>query len=131
MRKLALYVFILFGLVLCATQGNAEDLKGRVKKAVAKSTLDQPGTKPFHLKAVLAPSRERDNGSGRTGTVEIWWRSPSEWRREVSCPIFHQMQVVNGDHVWQKNDGDYFPNWLRQTAVELIDPLPRLQEALS
>jgi hypothetical protein len=131
MRKSALYVFILSGLVLCATQGNAEDLAGRVKKAVAKSTLDQPGTKPFHLKAVLTPSRERDSGLGMTGTVEIWWRSPTEWRREVSCPIFHQLQVVSGGKTWQKNDGDYFPEWLQQTAVELIDPLPKMQDALS
>lgn len=131
MRKIALCVFILLGLVLCVTQGNTEDLAGRVRKAVAKSTLDQPGTKPFHLKAILAPSYARDSGSGRTGSVEIWWKSPTEWRREVSCPIFHQVQVVNGDRVWQKNEGDYFPEWLQETAVELIDPLPKLQEALS
>jgi len=131
MRKIALYVSIIFGLVSYATLGNAEDLAGRVKKAVAKSTLDQPGTKPFHLKAELAPSRERDNGSGRTGTIEIWWKSPTEWRREVSCPMFHQVQVVNAGKTWQKNEGDYFPEWLQQTAVELIDPLPKLDDALS
>jgi hypothetical protein len=131
MRKIALYVFIVFGLISYATLGNAEDLAGRVKKAVAKSTLDQPGTKPFHLKAELAPSLSRDNGSGRTGIVEIWWKSPTEWRREVSCPIFHQVQVVSGGRIWQKNDGDYFPEWLQETAVELIDPLPKLQDALS
>lgn len=130
MRKIALYVFILYGLALCATHGNAEDLAARVKKAVAKSTLDQPGTKPFHLKAELAPSLARDSGSGRSGTVEIWWKSPTEWRREVSCPIFHQVQVVSGGKIWQKSDGDYFPEWLQETAVELIDPLPELQEAL-
>jgi len=131
MRKVALCVLILIGLVLCASLGNAEDLAGRVKKAVAKSTLDQPGTKPFHLKAELAPSYPRDSESGRTGTVEIWWKSPTEWRREVSCPIFHQVQVVNGARIWQKNDGGYSPQWLQQTAIELIDPLPKLQEALS
>ena len=109
---------------------HADDVAKRVKKAVAESTLDQPGTKPFHLKAALAPSRPRDNGSGRTGTVEIWWKSPTQWRREVTCPIFHQVQVVNGDQLWQKNDGDYFPDWLRQTATELIDPVPNLQDVL-
>jgi len=109
---------------------HADDVARRVKKAVAESTLDQPGTKPFHLKATLAPSRQRDNDSGRTGTVEIWWKSPTEWRREVSCPVFHQVQIVQGDQIWQKNDGDYFPDWLRQTAVELIDPVPNLRDVL-
>lgn len=131
MRNFVCYFFIVFGLILCAAPGNSEDLAKRVKKAVAESTLDQPGTKPFHLKADLAPSRERDSGSGRTGTVEIWWKSPTEWRREVICPIFHQVQVANAGKTWQKNEGDYFPEWLQQTAVELIDPLPKLDDALS
>ena len=52
---------------------HAENSVGRVKKAVERVTLDQPGTKPFHLKAVLAPSFARDKDSARTGEVEIWW----------------------------------------------------------
>jgi hypothetical protein len=132
MRKATIFAFLFFGL-LCLPLANAEDLADRVKKAAAESTLDQPGTKPFHLRAELTPSYARENAPDRTGTVEIWWKSPTEWRREVSCPIFHQVQVVKGSNIWQKNDGDYFPDWLRETAVKLIDPLPRpeLQEALS
>jgi len=122
--------FTLLAICLVGTQAHAGDQAGRIKKAVHRSTLDQPGTKPFHLKAVLAPSRARDNDSGRTGEVEIWWKSPTEWKREVRCPIFHQVQVVNNGQVWQKNEGDYFPEWLRQTAVELVQPIPRLDEVL-
>jgi hypothetical protein len=33
----------------------ADDSEKLVKKAVERSTLNQPGTHPFHLKAVLAP----------------------------------------------------------------------------
>ena len=33
----------------------AEDMVGKVKKAVERTTLDQNGMAPFHLKAVLAP----------------------------------------------------------------------------
>lgn len=121
---------ILFALCLSGARARAEDQAGRIKKAVQKSTLDQPGTKPFHLKALVAPSYARDNNSGRTGEIEIWWKSPTEWRREVRCPIFHQTEVVNDGQVWEKNDGDYFPEWLRETAVELVQPIPRLQEVL-
>ena len=53
--------------VASATLMRAEDLTGQVKKAVEKSTLDQQGTKPFHLKASYAPSLERDKDSHRTG----------------------------------------------------------------
>jgi hypothetical protein len=106
------------------------DDAGRVKKAVGQVTLDQPGTKPFHLKATLAPSRNADSGSGRTGEVEIWWASPTKWRREVRYPEFHQILVVNGAKEWQKNEGDYFPEWLREIAVALIDPVPLLDHVL-
>lgn len=109
---------------VCSTTAHSEDIVKRVQKAVTISTLDQPGTHPFHLKAVLAPSLDRDNDSGRNGTVEIWWKAPGEWRREVSCPQFHQVQIVSGGQTWQKNDGDYFPNWLREVADALIRPVP-------
>jgi len=102
----------------------AEDLSGPIRKTVEKSTLDQPGTKPFHLKAAYAPSFERDKASNRVGEVEIWWQSPSKWRREVSAPGFHQVAIVNGDRQWQKNDGDYFPEWLRELAVAIVRPVP-------
>lgn len=107
-----------------------KDPAGLVKKAVERSTLDQPGTKPFHLKAVLAPSFSRDQGSNRTGEVEIWWVSPTQWRREVRSPDFHQVDIVNGAQEWQKNEGDYFPEWLRELATELVEPVPDLAQVL-
>lgn len=110
--------------------GHSENIQSKIEKAVKKSTLDQSGTRPFHLKATLAPSFERDNGSGRTGEVEIWWESPTKWKREVRSPEFHQVKIVNGDHEWQKNEGEYFPDWLRNIAVELVDPIPSLPQVL-
>jgi hypothetical protein len=108
----------------------AENTVGAVKKAIEHITLDQPGTKPFHLKAAVAPSFARDKDSGRTGEVEIWWKSPTRWRREVHSPEFHQVEIVDGPHDWQKNDGDFFPEWLREIAVELIRPVPPLDQVL-
>jgi hypothetical protein len=112
------------------TLAHAEDLAKEVKKAVERSTLDQPGTKPFHLKAILAPSFERDQESGRTGQVEIWWESPTQWKREVRSPEFHQIEIVNGTRDWQKNEGEYFPQWLQETAIELIKPVPPIEQVL-
>jgi hypothetical protein len=117
-------------LLLFFVPSHAEDISGKIKKAVERVTLDQAGTKPFYLKATLSPSLERDKDSGRSGSVEIWWMSPTHWRREVRSPEFHQLEVVDGDHDWQKNDGDYFPEWLRQVAIELIRPVPALDDVL-
>src|SRR5271157_325466 len=117
-------IVVITALVVFPAFSHAENLVGQVKKAVERITLDQPGTKPFHLKAELAPSFERDKDCGRTGTVEIWWQSPARWRREVRSTEFHQIEIVDGDHDWQKSEGDYFPEWLREMAVALIRPIP-------
>jgi hypothetical protein len=82
------------------------------------------------LKAVLAPSLTRDQGSNRTGEVEIWWVSPAQWKREVRSPEFHQIAIVNGSQEWQKNEGEYFPEWLREVSVALIEPVPSLDQVL-
>jgi hypothetical protein len=123
-------IAVLAAMTVWSTIGRAENLAKEVKTAVERSTLDQPGTKAFHLRALLAPSFERDKESGRTGEVEIWWASPTQWKREVHSPEFHQIEIVDGDHNWQKSEGDYFPQWLEQTAVELIKPVPPLNEVL-
>ncbi|UWZ82222.1 energy transducer TonB [Occallatibacter riparius] len=130
MRKSWAFLLLLCTLA-CAPQGRAEDTVKRILKAVEQCTLDQRGTPPFHLKATLAPSSERDKDSGRTGEVEIWWRSPDQWRREVRSPEFHQVQIVNGSKIWQKDEGDYFPEWLRETADAIVRPVPMSDDLLA
>jgi len=125
--KTIIFIAIILGSI---TNCFGEDPASIIKKAVSKCTLNQNGTKPFHLRATLAPSRERDNDSKRTGEIEIWWKSPTQWRREVSSPGFHQIAIRNERKEWQKNEGDYFPEWLRQTAVALIEPVPFLEKVL-
>lgn len=122
--------FLAIAILTLSAVAAAEDDVTRVKKAVERSTLNQPGTPPFHLLAVLAPSRDSDRDSNRTGQVEIWWSSPTVWKREVRSPEFHQIMIVNGDKEWQKNEGDYFPEWLRETSVALIEPIPSLNLVL-
>jgi hypothetical protein len=117
-------------MMACSVMGYAENPAKEIKKAVERSTLDQPGTKPFHLKASLAPSLERDKDSGLTGEVEIWWASPTRWRKDLRSPEFHQIEIFDGVRDWQKNEGDYFPYWLQQSAEELIRPVPPLKEVL-
>ena len=48
----------------------------------------------------------------------------------MRSPEFHQIDIVNGSHEWQKNEGDYFPEWLREISVALISPVPSLAEVL-
>jgi len=130
MRKLRKVMVLVLGMLAFSVLGHADDVKKVVKKAVERCTLNQDGTKPFHLKAVLASSLDRDRGSNRTGEVEYWWASPTQWRREVRSPEFHQIAIVNRGKEWQKNEGDYFPEWLRETSVALVEPVPSLEAVL-
>ena len=123
-RFLFASALLFFLCVPAAVTATAQDPSSLVKKAVEKSTLDQQGTRPFHLKATCAPTNVRDNDSHRTGEIEIWWQSPTKWRREVRSPEFHQIAIVNGSHRWQKNEGDYFPDWLREVTLAIVRPVP-------
>lgn len=129
-RPILVIISALCVCLLSPTGSRAEDLAKQVRKAVEKSTLDQPGTRPFHIKATFTPSFERDKSSNRVGEIEIWWDSPTVWRREVRSPEFHQIAIQNGVRQWQKNDGDYFPEWLRELATAIIQPVPLPDSAL-
>jgi len=126
-KTVSLLIVIVGSLSLHAV---GENMVGKVRKAVERGTLSQPGTKPFHLKAIINPSFERDKDSGRNAEVEIWWVSPNQWRREIRSTDFRQIEVFNNNRDWQKNEGDFFPEWLRETVVQLINPLPSLDEVL-
>lgn len=123
-------LFIACGLFSAAQPILAKEPTDVIRKAVQRSTLDQPGTKPFHLHATLAPSKPESNSSARTGEIEIWWKSPAEWRREVRSTDFRQIEIVNGSQTWQKNEGDYFPEWLRELAIALINPIPDMEKTI-
>ncbi len=128
-RRMLLKVVVGFVLLPACLEG--QDVVARVRQVADLYTLDQEGTHPFHLKADFAPSFERDKASGRTGTVEIWWESPTRWRREIHSAEFSQTEIVDGAHIWQKNSADYFPEWLREVSVALVKPIPNLDEALA
>ncbi len=133
MRKILAYAAVAVALLVTATvaRGKHDDDEKRVREAVKRCTLNQKGTKRFHLRAEFAPTYAGQRGSNRTGEVEIWWASPTRWKREVSTLGFHQVAIVNGRKEWQKNDGDYFPEWLRVIYVALVSPAPNLDEVLT
>ncbi|HUO60061.1 MAG TPA: hypothetical protein VMU24_05285 [Candidatus Acidoferrales bacterium] len=124
-----MFLAVLLGVPALADDGDRA--AAIVEKAARRSTLDQQGTHPFHLKAAFAPSQERDKDSGRTGEIEIWWQSTTAYRRELRSPGFHRIEIVNGSQRWQKNEGDYYPAWLNELAVALINPLPNLDHVLA
>jgi hypothetical protein len=109
----------------------AENDVSLVRKAIDRCTLDQPGTRPFHLVATLAPSFGRDSASNRRGSIEIWWASPTQWKRDLTIPGFHLVEITDGSRHWQHSEGDYFPEWLREISIAIIQPVPNRDQVLT
>jgi len=110
-----------------SAQDDSFSARQSLRQAIASadaSTLDQKKTHPFHLHAVLAPSFERDKDSGRTGEIDLWWRAPGVYRRELRSPGFHLVEIVSGGQVWQRAEGDYLPFWLDTVSDAILHPLP-------
>ena len=108
----------------------AEDWRDQIRNSIEKSTLNQQGTPPFHLRAELSPYRPGIEPAYLNGTIEIWWVSSTQWKREIQTPQFHQIAIMNDGKEWQHNDGDYLPEWLREITDDLLNPVPNLSKVL-
>ncbi len=130
-RKVGLITRLPWAILLCVlgTTLYADDrdkiaLSTVAERAVQKSKLTLPGSRPFHLKAVIVettnPNPEYE------AKIEEYWVSPTKWKRTIDSERFSQSTVVNGEAVSEKNSSDYFPLWLNQLVSAMVDPLPIL-----
>lgn len=97
-----------------------------LNKALTKSSLTGPDARPFHVRVVV--SEPENPQSPYQGTIEEWWVSPDKWRREVTSKDgMHQTIVVVDGKKSEKDEGDYFPLWLRAFVLAFTDPVPDTQ----
>ena len=94
-----------------------------VENAVKLSRLTDPGSYPFHLKAVTAPANSFI--PDYTAEIEEYWVSPDKWRRTIRSKSFEQTVVVNGSERLEKNSGDYYPQWLNDIVVAMLEVAPQ------
>ncbi|GGA69909.1 hypothetical protein GCM10011507_21830 [Edaphobacter acidisoli] len=94
-----------------------------VTKALNKTLLTGSDARPFHMRIVVS---EPDNPqSPYQGTIEEWWMSPDQWRREVTDKEgLKQTIVVAEGKKTEKDEGDYFPLWLREFVIAAFEPIP-------
>lgn len=96
-----------------------------LERASEASSLTYHGS-PFHL--VLAIEQPSDPGSPFQGTVEVYWASANRYRTIVKSRTFEQTRTVDGDRVEEQDTGGFYPSWLRNYLVAIMDPLPRAAE---
>jgi hypothetical protein len=98
-------------------QGERVDADAALDRALKSSSLTFSG-KPFH--AVMEINSDSKDYSGR---VEVWWVNDTKYRLLVSSPQFSQEKIVNGRRISEK-DGDYYPRWLENFVLAILDPVP-------
>lgn len=92
-----------------------------VDRALREGSLTTGGS-PFH--AVLEINEPGNESSIFTGTIEVYWAGPSRYRVKIASKTFNQTRIVNGTDVEERNTGDFYPAWLRNYELAILNPLP-------
>lgn len=90
------------------------------------------GSAPFHLKVTFhawpgvdfAKAGKSDIVTGN-GSYEEWWRSPEQWRREVTLATYHGVEVRAGGVRKMQASSDYEPSRVLMLMDALLSPVPR------
>jgi hypothetical protein len=127
--KKAIVLCALMGALLyanCQIKRTVVPMKDALSKALEKTLLTTSGAQPFHIK--IAISEPENQQSPYQGTIEEWWVSPEQWRREVTSKDgMKQTIVVTNGKKTEQDDGDYFPLWLRNFVTAAFDPVPNAE----
>jgi hypothetical protein len=124
MRPILVSLGFLLAASAFASDGNTLSLGDAAERALQQSKLTLPGSKPFHLQAVIRETTVPN--SDYQAKIDEYWISPTKWKRTIESRDFSQTLVVNGDADSEKNTGDYFPFWLKDLVTAMLDPLPML-----
>jgi hypothetical protein len=93
-----------------------------LRELVKRSTLEEAGGPPFYLRAKVL--KEQDPNWEYNAEAEIYWASPTRWRRTIHSKAFSQVVIVNGDQRFEQNTGEYFPPEVERQIQSLVDPIP-------
>ena len=101
------------------------------RRADELTNIRMPGSQPFHMKVMFHAYPGMDfTEPGKSpimtgdGTYEEWWRSPKQWRREVSFGSYHAIEVFDEVRKFQATS-DYEPSRVLMLFRALLYPIPR------
>jgi hypothetical protein len=118
---------IVASVVLYSSFAAADDsLADLPRKAMERSQITLPGSRPFILKARVLEATNPSN-NGYKAEIEEYWVAPDKWRRRVRTSDFSQTLIVNGKETSEQLTGEYYPNWLRSIVQAIFEPGAALQ----
>ncbi len=97
--------------------GERVDSDIALDRALQASSLTVKG-KPFHAVMDIG-----NTGTEYSGKIEVWWVNEAKFRLIIASPQFSQEKIVNAGHVFEKDKGDYYPRWLENFSLALLDPV--------
>jgi hypothetical protein len=124
---LVLLLLVTSTIVSAQVKRTSVPLGSALSEAIAKSSLTENDPVPFHILILI---KEPENPqSPYQASIEEWWVSKDQWRREVSDKDGLQQTIVvaNGSRT-EKDEGDYFPLWLHSFVTAAFDPIPNVAD---
>jgi hypothetical protein len=108
-------------LAFCSLATAGDSLADLPKKAIERSQITLPGSRPFILKAKVLEITNPAN-TNYQAEIEEYWVTPDKWRRTVRTAGFSETLIVNGEKTSEQITGDYYPNWLRTIVAAIFEP---------
>jgi hypothetical protein len=100
--------------------GEKVDADTALQRGLKFSSLTFDG-KPFHARLEIGRA-----GDPYSGSIEVWWTGPARYHEVMTSPLFSQTKTVDGDRVQEQDTGDYFPRWLENFELALLEPIPTI-----
>jgi hypothetical protein len=127
MKNFRILTALLLGVACSIASGQIKrtsvPLGDALSKALAKGLITGENARPFHIRIEI--TEPENPQSPYQGAFEEWWISPDQWRREATMRDgMRQTIVVAGGKKTEKDEGDYFPVWLRNFVKAAFDPVP-------
>jgi len=90
------------------------------------------GHQPFHLVLEIAPDdtpvpQGRHAPPFMHATVELFWAGRDRYKLVLKSSTFSQTRIVDGVTVEEHDEGDFYPRWLDNFVLMLLDPVPHQQ----
>ena len=107
------------------------DLPARLQQTIQQTSLDTPNFAPWHLKLSVQLFPSAKGTAPQSGTIEVWWDSPTQFRVQYDFPDYHAAILHSGTRQLL-TPGTTAPPWLPSLILnDFVHPMPSPDELAS
>lgn len=94
-----------------------------MRQGAEASSLDVPGTRPWHLKLSVTQNPD-DLAQRQETTVEEWWAGPNLWRRVYTTPTGSVTSLHTEGGMFRSKGKEPLPPSIGLLLEQIVHPLP-------